>query len=54
MIIQRYYKELTFNIVKIATYYIILRIPQLKKYNLVINQKKGVLIFINTRDITNI
>ncbi len=36
-IIQRYYKEMTFDIIRMATYYIILGIPWLKKYNLVIN-----------------
>ena len=38
---QRYYKEVTFNIVRMANYYIILGIPQLKKQNLIINWKTG-------------
>jgi len=36
-IIQRHYKEMSFDIIRMATYYIILGMPWLKKYNLVIN-----------------
>ena len=41
--IQRYYKEITFDVVGIATYYVILGMPWLNKHNLEINWKTGVL-----------
>jgi len=37
VIIRRHHEELTFDVVRIATHYIILGIPWLKKHNLVIN-----------------
>ncbi len=43
---------MSFNIIGIATYYIILGMPQLEKYNLVINQRRKVLKFKRTGDIT--
>ena len=42
---------MSFNIIRIATYYIILGMPQLEKYNLVINQKRKVLKFKRTSNI---
>ena len=51
--IQQHHKEITFNIVRVANHYIILEIPWLKKQNPIINWKRGVLEFRETRNITN-
>ncbi len=51
-IIQRHYKEMSFNIVGMATYHIILGMPWLEKYNLAINWRRKVLKFERTGDIT--
>jgi len=54
VIIRRHHEELTFDVVGMATYYIILGMPWLKKHNPVIDWKKGVLTFANTGDVTSI
>ncbi len=51
-VIQRYYKEMSFDIIGIATYYIILGMPWLEKHNLAINWRRKVLKFKRTGDIT--
>ena len=52
--IQRHREEISLDVVGMATYHIILGMPQLKKYNLVINWKTGVLRFKRTGIITSI
>jgi len=52
--IRRYHEELTFDVIGMATYHIILGMPWLKKHNPVIDWKKGVLTFANTGDVTSI
>ena len=51
--IQRHYKKITFDVVRMANYYIILGAPWLKKQNPLINWKTGVLIFGETRSVTS-
>ena len=41
--IQRHHKEITFDVIRMATYHVILGMPWLNKYNLEINWKTGVL-----------
>ena len=45
IIIQQYYKKLIFNIIKIITYDIILKMLWLKKHNLILNWNKIKFIF---------
>lgn len=52
--IQRHHEELTFDVVGMATHYIILGMPWLKKHNPAINWQKGVLTFANTGDVASI
>ena len=52
--IQRHHKEITFNIVGMATYHVILGIPWLNKYNSEINWKTGVLKFERSGNVTSI
>jgi len=54
LVIQRHYKEISLDVVRIATHHIILGIPWLKKYNPVINWKIRVLRFKRTGIITSI
>jgi len=51
-IIQRHYKEMSFNIIGMATHHIILGMPWLEKHNLAINWRRKVLKFKRTGDIT--
>ena len=51
--IQQHHEEITFDIVRVANHYIILGIPWLKKQNLIIDWKRGVLEFRETRNVTS-
>jgi hypothetical protein len=51
-IIQRHHKEISFDIIGMATHHIILGMPWLEKHNLVINWRRKVLKFKRTGDIT--
>ena len=52
--IQRHREEISLDVVRMATHYIILGMPWLKKYNPVINWKTGVLRFERTGIVTSI
>jgi len=50
--IQRHYKEMSFDVIGMATHYIILGMPWLEKHNLAINWRRKVLKFKRTGDVT--
>ncbi len=51
-VIQRHYKEMSFDVIRMATHHIILGMPWLEKHNPAINWKRKVLKFKRTGDIT--
>ena len=54
MRIQRHHEDITFDVVGMAPHHIVLGMPWLKKHNLVIDWRKGVLTFRRTGDIASI
>jgi len=51
---QRHHEDISLDVVRMATYHIILGMPWLRKYNLAIDWKTGVLEFERTGSITSI